>query len=65
MANPDDLLAVCSECHSDQPDSYVEKNIFYRQGGNVPCKFCGGVCFITTYGSRDNAIKQSDRDRGL
>jgi len=63
--NPDDVIGVCSECKSDQPMSYMEKNNFAQQGQPVPCKYCGGVVIITYRETRDNSINSSDRERGI
>jgi len=65
IENPDDVIGTCSECHSDQPDAYMERSPFAQEGKNVPCKYCGGVVVITYRETRDQAIEQSDRSRGL
>lgn len=63
--NPDDVVGVCSECHSDQPDSYMYKSPFAQEGKPVPCKYCGGVVIITYREIRDEALKDSDGGRGI
>jgi hypothetical protein len=63
--DPDDVIGVCSECKSDQPDSYMEKSPFAQAGSPVPCKFCGGVVIIAYREQRDQVLKGSDRSRGI
>lgn len=63
--DPDDVIGVCSECKSDQPNSYMEKSAFAQQGSSVPCKYCGGVVIITYRERRDSSLDSSDKDRGL
>lgn len=63
--DPDDVIGVCSECKSDQPNSYMEGSSFAQQGLTVPCKYCGGVVIITYRESRDSSLDSSDRERGL
>lgn len=63
--NPDDVIGVCSECKSDQPMSYMQKNAFAQQGLSVPCMYCGGVVIITYRERRDSSLDSSDRERGL
>jgi len=65
IKNPDDVVAVCSECHSDQPDEYMYRNPFAQNGSSVPCKYCGGVVVITYREIRDDALDESDRNRGI
>lgn len=65
VENTDDVIGVCSECKSDQPDSYMYKNPFARDGLPVPCKYCGGVVIIVYREQRDSALNQSDRSRGI
>lgn len=65
MSSDQDLIAVCSECKSDNPDSYVENNPFYKQGGAIPCKFCGGILIITERGNRENALRRMDTQRAI
>lgn len=65
IKNPDDVVGVCSECNSDQPDKYMYASPFAQQGSSVPCKFCGGVVVITYRESRDQTIDQSNRSRGI
>jgi len=61
----DEDVFVCVECHTDQPEHYIERNAFAQQGSPVPCCFCGGVTVFTTRGQRADALRQSDRQRGL
>lgn len=61
------VIGVCSECHSDQPDQYMERNKFAQEGLPVPCKYCGGVVIITPRDpkGKNRALGQSDAQRGL
>lgn len=61
----DDVICVCTECHSDVPDSYVERNPFAAMGAAIPCPFCGGVATIMDRSDREQALKEVDRQRGL
>ena len=61
----EEIIAVCSECHSDNPDRYVENNPHYKAGNSVPCRYCGGVLIIVDRASRDLSLNQRDRERGL
>jgi len=61
----DDLIGVCTECKSEQRDSYMEKNPFYQQGGSVPCGYCGGITVVVARGEKDKALKQRDGRRNL
>lgn len=61
----DDVIGVCTECHSDQPMSYMERSPFAAEGKSVPCKYCGGVVVVTYKSNRDRSLDQSDRSRGL
>jgi hypothetical protein len=65
IEDTDDVIGVCSECHSDQPEGYMYRSPFAQNGTNVPCKYCGGVVVITYRESRDDALNQSDRNRGI
>lgn len=65
VENPDDVVGVCSECESDQPESYMERNPFAQQGSPVPCRFCGGVVIIVYREQRDAALNDAKRERGL
>lgn len=64
-ARDDDLIAVCSECKSDVPESYMKKNAFFLQGSAASCPYCGGVVLLVYRADRDNAVRQSDIKRGL
>jgi len=63
--NPDDVIGVCSECNSDQPERYMYNSPFAQEGKPVPCKYCGGVVIITYREIRDSAIEDSNRGRGI
>lgn len=65
IEDTDDVIGVCSECHSDQPLEYMMRSPFAQNGQNVPCKYCGGVVVITYRETRDTALNQSDRSRGI
>lgn len=65
IENPDDVVGVCSECKSDQPDRYMYKSPFAQEGKPVPCKYCGGVVIITYRETRDSALDGSDKSRGI
>lgn len=65
IENPDDVIGVCSECKSDQPDSYMERSPFAQAGLSVPCRYCGGVVIITYRETRDKSLDQSDINRGI
>lgn len=65
IQNPDDVVGVCSECKSDQPDSYMFRSPFAQSGKAVPCKYCGGVVIITYRETRNSALDQSDNSRGI
>ena len=63
--NPDDVIGVCSECKSDQPEGYMYRSPFAQDGKPVPCKYCGGVVIITYRETRNEALDQSDNSRGI
>ncbi len=68
MANiedPNDVIGVCSECKSDQPERYMFNSPFAQEGKPVPCKYCGGVVIITYRETRDEALDGSDKSRGI
>ena len=65
IENPDDVIGVCSECKSDQPDQYMMNSPFAQEGKPVPCKYCGGVVIVTYRETRDDALRGIDRERGL
>jgi DNA-directed RNA polymerase subunit RPC12/RpoP len=65
IKNTNDVIGVCSECKSDQPESYMYKSPFAQQGKPVPCKYCGGIVVITYRETRDSALKNSDNSRGI
>lgn len=58
-----DVVGMCTECHSDQPDSYMIKSAF----DEPPCKYCGGKVTVVPKNpkQRARAIAQIDRQRGL
>lgn len=63
--DPDDVIGVCSECKSDQPEHYMINSPFAQAGSAVPCKYCGGVVIITYRETRNSALRDSDRTRGI
>lgn len=65
MNDPNEVIAVCTECKSDQPSNRVERDPFYLQGNNPVCRYCGGVTILVERGHRDNALDQASRQRGL
>jgi len=65
IQDPDDVIGVCSECHSDQPERYMYNSPFAQEGKPVPCKYCGGVVIITYRETRDSALRDSDSGRGI
>lgn len=65
IQDPDDVIGVCSECKSDQPERYMFNSPFAQGGKPVPCKYCGGVVIITYRETRDQALEGSDKSRGV
>lgn len=65
IENPDDVIGVCSECKSDQPERYMYNSPFAQEGKPVPCKYCGGVVIITYREVRDSSLEGSDKSRGI
>jgi DNA-directed RNA polymerase subunit RPC12/RpoP len=65
IEDTDDVIGVCSECKSDQPERYMVNSAFAQAGKPVPCKYCGGVVIITYRETRDQALNGSDNLRGL
>jgi len=65
IKNTDDVIGVCSECHSDQSEAYMMRNPFAQSGQSVSCQYCGGVVIITYRETRDSALNQSDQGRGI
>jgi DNA-directed RNA polymerase subunit RPC12/RpoP len=65
IKDPDNVVGVCSECHSDQPEAYMYRSPFAQDGKPVPCKYCGGVVVITYRETRDSALDQSNKSRGI
>jgi len=61
----DELIGCCTECKSEQRDSYMEKNPFYQQGGSVPCQYCSGVTVVVARKDKEKALKQRDGRRNL
>lgn len=61
----DEVIGVCSECKSDQPEKYMYNSPFAQEGKSVPCKFCGGVVIITYRHIRNRALDGSDKSRGI
>ena len=65
IENTDDVIGVCSECKSDQPERYMDNSPFAQEGKPVPCKYCGGVVIITYREVRDSSLEGSDKSRGI
>lgn len=65
VEDEDDVIGVCSECKSDQPMSYMYNSPFAQEGKPPPCKYCGGVVIIVYRETRNSALDQSDRQRGI
>lgn len=65
IQDPDDVIGVCSECKSDQPERYMMNSPFAQAGNPVPCKYCGGVVIITYRETRNESLDSSDRSRGI
>lgn len=65
----DEIIGVCIECHSDQPESYMERQLSKGWQGpgdfSVPCSLCGGVVKIAARSQRKNFLAIEDRRRGL
>lgn len=61
----EDVIGVCTECHSEQPMRYMENSPFTQQGSSAPCKLCGGVTVIVDRKDKEQALQQIDRERGL
>lgn len=60
-----EMIAICTECKSMIPDRMIERDVHYRNGNKVSCRFCGGVVAIVDRSKIGNAMKQADRQRGL
>ena len=58
-----EVVGVCIECKSDQPNSYMERSPF----GEPPCKYCGGVVKVFPKEERrkKNELAKQDRQRGI
>lgn len=65
IENPDDVIGICSECKSEQPNRYMENSPFAQNGTAPVCKYCKGVVIITYRETREQALDQIDRERGL
>jgi hypothetical protein len=65
VEDTDDVIGVCSECQSDQPNQYMERSPFAQAGQSPPCKYCGGVVILVYRESRDQALREANRERGL
>lgn len=66
----EEMIAVCTECKSDNPDSYVNSNPFFQGTGShndvhVPCKYCKGRLVFVTRARRESVLMIEDRRRGL
>lgn len=66
IQDTDNVVGLCSECKSTMPNSYMERNVFAREGHPVPCKYCGGVVVITYGELQGDALNNSlDSARGI
>lgn len=65
MKEDPDEVAVCTECHTDMPLRRLIKNPFFHQGGDIPCKACGGVVRIVRRDKRNAALDNMDQKRGV
>lgn len=66
IKNPDNVVGLCSECKSTQPNQYMERNVFAQEGHPVPCKYCGGVVVITYGELQGEALNNRlDTSRGI
>lgn len=61
LQQEDDAVGVCTECKSDQPDKYMMNSPFEQP----PCKFCGAPTVVVMRSSREQALRQIDRERGI
>lgn len=62
----DELIGTCTECKSDNPDSYVENSPWYQAGvEHVPCKYCGGRLIVVSVKYRNAAHNRADIRRGI
>lgn len=52
-SNNENLIFVCTDCHSDQPSKYIETSLFDRP----PCKYCGGVCVLIPQELREDILR--------
>lgn len=66
IQNPDDVVGMCSECKSTQPDSAMTKSVFAQEGVPPVCKYCGGVVVIVYAEQQGDSLNRSlDISRGL
>lgn len=61
----DDVIGLCSECHSEMSERFMTTSPFAQAGISPPCALCGGVVVVVYRADRDGAIKQMNRERGL
>ena len=61
IENPDDVHGYCSECGSEQPDSYMMNSPF----DVPPCKYCGGVTFVSYAEYAKQAKQNIDQSRNI
>ena len=62
-------VGICTECHSDQPASYMERSPF----NEPPCRFCGGVVQVIRHAgdeqrhrrNREDFLNNKDVERGI
>ena len=63
--DPDEVIAVCIECKTDQNSQRVERDPFYLDGKTPVCRYCGGVTILVERSERDHALEQASKSRGL
>ncbi len=61
----EDVVAICSECKTEQDPRRMEKDMWLEAGMPAVCKSCGGVVILTLREDVDAALNQSDRRRGI
>lgn len=66
IKDPNNVVGFCSECKSEQPNQYMERNVFAQEGKPVPCKYCGGIVVIMYKELIDEHFKDMlDVNRGI
>jgi hypothetical protein len=65
IENPDDVIGLCTDCGSDQPERYMYSSPFSQQGNSPPCKYCGGVVVVTYRENKMKTLMQSKKSRGI